>query len=176
MKPEPRTSDQKGDISTLVKDDISTLVLHFAREERRIVFDRSVLDTPMQTADPKLARILRKHAESVLQSLPKGSTTWLDQFRDVLAHELAGGDPTIQVAADALHTSVRTLQRHLAEHDVTFQSELETMREALARRYLVERSMSVAEVAYLLGYSEPSAFHRAFKRWTGTTPGAFRKK
>ena len=68
----------------------------------------------------------------------------------------------------------RTLQRKLQEHGTSHQELLDQLRKDLAMRYLREKEMAICEVAYLLGFSESSAFHRAFKRWTGITPSKFR--
>jgi AraC-like DNA-binding protein len=71
--------------------------------------------------------------------------------------------------------SVRTLQRRLTAEDVTFEDLVDRVRRDLAERHLSESALSIAEIGYLLGYSEPAAFHRAFKRWTGNTPQVFRR-
>jgi AraC-like DNA-binding protein len=71
--------------------------------------------------------------------------------------------------------SGRTLQRRLAAEGVSFQELLDEARKDAAARFLRERTLSACEVAYLVGYSEPAPFHRAFKRWYGTTPELFRK-
>ena len=70
--------------------------------------------------------------------------------------------------------SARTLQRRLADEDVTYLMLLDGTRKAAAGRYVTESTLAIGEIAYLLGYSESAAFHRAFKRWYGTTPEAFR--
>jgi len=75
-----------------------------------------------------------------------------------------------------LATSARSLQRKLAAAGTSFQELLDTTRRDAAARYLEDRTLSVGEVAYLLGYSEPAAFHRAFKRWNGITPLEFRRQ
>jgi AraC-like DNA-binding protein len=71
--------------------------------------------------------------------------------------------------------SPRSLQRRLHEQGRSLQSLLGELRVELARRYLAEPGESVSEVAFLLGFSEVSTFHRAFRRWTGQTPGEYRK-
>jgi AraC-like DNA-binding protein len=70
----------------------------------------------------------------------------------------------------------RTLQRRLAEAGTSFVAELERHRARRAREMLAEGRLSVGEIAFALGYSEPSTFHRAFRRWTGTTPAEFRRE
>ncbi len=72
--------------------------------------------------------------------------------------------------------SARTLQRRLRQANTSFQSAVGSVRQALAERYLAEKNFSVNEIAFLLGYSEPSAFHRSFKRWRGVTPLEFRQR
>jgi AraC-like DNA-binding protein len=70
--------------------------------------------------------------------------------------------------------SERTLQRRLADEGVSYQELLDEARKQVAGRYLTTSALAIGEVAYLLGYSEPAAFHRAFKRWYATTPEAYR--
>jgi AraC-like DNA-binding protein len=72
--------------------------------------------------------------------------------------------------------SGRTLQRRLADEGVSYQELLDDARKEAAGRYLHESALAIGEVAYLVGYSEPAPFHRAFRRWYGTTPEAFRRK
>jgi AraC-like DNA-binding protein len=71
--------------------------------------------------------------------------------------------------------AARTLQRRLAVEGVSFKELVDLARRDVSERLLADRSLSVAEVGYLLGFSEPSAFHRAFKRWRGVTPLEYRR-
>jgi AraC-like DNA-binding protein len=100
----------------------------------------------------------------------------IERFRALTKDELKGGDASLEVLAARLGMSARTLQRKLRALGTSHQELLDEMRKALAVRYLAEPDVAVCEVAYLLGFSESSAFHRAFKRWTGTTPSEFRKR
>jgi AraC-like DNA-binding protein len=95
--------------------------------------------------------------------------------RSVLSARLAEGDASLAVVAGQLATTERALQRRLAHEGVTFESVLDDLRHDLARRYLADPRISVAEIAYLLGYADPSPFYRAFRRWTGTTPREARR-
>lgn len=88
---------------------------------------------------------------------------------------MRGGNTAVDRVAEQLGMSARTLQRKLRTFGTSHQELLDEMRKDLAMRYLHEPEMAVCEVAYLLGFSESSAFHRAFKRWTGTTPSEFRR-
>jgi AraC-like DNA-binding protein len=95
--------------------------------------------------------------------------------RSIIASEFRGGEPSLEHVADQLRLTPRTLQRKLQELGTSHNELFEQMRRQLAMRYLREREMAICEVAYLLGFSESSSFHRAFKRWTGLTPKEFRE-
>ena len=86
------------------------------------------------------------------------------------------GVPTLEQVAKRLATSERTLRRRLEEGGTSFRNLLDETRAELARSYVRDRRLPLTEVAFLLGFSEPSAFHRAFKRWTDTTPSAWRQR
>lgn len=128
---------------------------------------------PMERRDPMLQRVLEQHATGLLRELPDlGSLP--AQVRSTIAAALPSGGATIDEVARRLGMSARSLQRRLAEAGNLFQHLHDDVARGLAERYLRDPKLSVGEVAYLLGYSEPSAFHRAFRRWTGITPKAFR--
>jgi AraC-like DNA-binding protein len=139
-----------------------------------LVIEERVLDLPFARTDPGLAAVLGRHADALLAALPPLDASLTDRVRALVAEGLRGGDPQVKRIAAKLKMSERTLQRKLAAEGTTFDALVDRLREELARRYLTDERLAIAEVAFLLGYSEPSAFHRAFKRWTGTTPGELR--
>lgn len=145
----------------------------FDGDVNELVVPRDLLDRRIAGADPLLHDVLRRHADALLARLPR-TEDLAGQVRDLLARDLAQGEPRIESVAKRLGVNVRTLQRRLADGGSSFQDVLDEVRHDLALRLLDERRVAVAEVGYLLGYSEPSAFHRAFKRWTGTTPDRWR--
>jgi AraC-like DNA-binding protein len=98
----------------------------------------------------------------------------LDDVKAVIERELDHGAPTIGIVARALATSPRTLQRRLGDDGTSFRAAVEAVRADLARGYLRDPGLDLGDVATRLGYAEVSAFLRAFKRWTGTTPSQFR--
>jgi AraC-like DNA-binding protein len=98
----------------------------------------------------------------------------IDQVRNLIAEEFRGGEASLERIADRLGLTPRTLQRKLQELGTSYNDVLDQLRRQLAVRYLREPRMAICEVAYLLGFSEASSFHRAFKRWTGLTPKDFR--
>jgi AraC-like DNA-binding protein len=110
----------------------------------------------------------------LLGQLPRASDA-VAQVRAAIHGELKGGDPSLDHVARKLGTSRRSLQRRLADEDLTYAQVLDDVRSTMARAYLAQRDLSIAEVAYLLGFTEQSSFTRAFRRWTRTSPGEFRR-
>ena len=147
--------------------------VHFGAEDHALVFRDEDLALPLANADAQLGAFLRRHAEGALAKRNKEDSP-LDGVRRILAEELQRGVPAIDVVAARLATTERTLRRRLEREKTTFRALLDETRADLARAYVADASMPLAEVAFMLGFSEPSAFHRAFKRWTRTTPAAFR--
>jgi AraC-like DNA-binding protein len=160
--------------STLVHRQHFRCPLQFEAREARIVFRRSDLDLPIAKADDELAGYLSKYAEQVLASLVRGDT-WKHTVRAAIWALLADGKPTLARVASALGVPRRTLQRRLAAEGTSLHRETEEIRKTMAVAVLRDPSLSIADVSFLLGYAEPSAFFRSFRRWTGKTPRAFRR-
>lgn len=148
--------------------------IHFNRPDNTLVFDSSLLALPISKADPGLCEILDRQAQDQLAKLPRREGL-IEQVRQHLGEALSGGDFKLETISQKLGIGARTLQRKLKEEGTSHQEILDEMRSALSRRYLQEQKFAICEVAYLLGFSEPSAFHRAFRRWTGLTPKEFRR-
>jgi AraC-like DNA-binding protein len=130
---------------------------------------------PLRRGDPVLRRVLESQANDVLARLPARMGLACDVQR-ALTRRVTGGDTRIEAVARQLATSGRTLQRRLAAESVSYQELLDEARKEAAGRHLSESTLAIGEVAYLVGYSEPAPFHRAFKRWYGMTPEVFRRK
>jgi len=128
---------------------------------------------PMRRHDPVLRGVLERHAEEVIARLPAGDDVTIEIRRAIMSR-IPQGETGIQSVARSLATSTRSLQRRLSEAGTSYQELLDSTRREAATRYLQDRRLSIGEVAYLLGYSEPPAFHRAFKRWNGISPQEFR--
>lgn len=150
--------------------------VHFDEEMNELRLPLALLDAPMRRADPKLNTVLRRHASSLLDALPE-DVAFDDTVRRELYRALTEGDatPAVEDIAGRLAVGTRTLQRRLKDVDTNFAALLDEMRFNLATRFLGDPSMTIGEVGFLLGFSEPSAFNRAFRRWAGETPGAYRK-
>lgn len=128
---------------------------------------------PIPRADPVLGAMLAAHARQVTEAVPRVSP-----LRSQLAAHIAQRLrplPTQAECARALGMSGRTLQRRLVAEDTSFSAELNHVRERLARTWLPDRALSLSEIAWMLGFSDPSAFSRAFRRWTGAPPSHFRR-
>ncbi len=147
--------------------------LRFGHQRSELLFPAELLGCPLPEADPALHSIVELQLNTVLERLPAAGAT-VDRVRRVLAEELCDGEPTLDHVAGCLHVTSRTLHRRLEEEGTSFREVVTAVRRELAERYLGERRLTVAEIAFLLGYSEASAFHRAFRRWNGCSPRAFR--
>jgi AraC-like DNA-binding protein len=135
----------------------------------------STWSLPFRRRDPVLQAVLEQHAAEVLARIPARRDV-VDDVRRVLARRVSGGDTRLASVARELGASTRTLQRRLAEAGAAFQAVLDECRLAAAERHLQDASLSIAEIAWLVGYSEPSAFDRAFRRWRGVAPLVYRRR
>jgi AraC-like DNA-binding protein len=144
-------------------------------EERRaaLVLRRADLDLPVSNADGRLCGYLDRLSAEVLESLGQ-EKSFVDRVRRAIWTDLSGGHPCLHKAASFLGVSTRTLQRRLREEGTTFAELLEEFRRKMSLHLLRDKSLAVYEVAFLLGYSDPSAFYRAFRRWCGSSPYEYR--
>lgn len=132
------------------------------------------LSEPLARADAGLHAVLRKSAELLLAELPRVESV-TERVRALLIAELASGPPGISNIAKQLGMSERTLERRLDTEGTTFSELLDTLRRSLATRHLREHGTATADIALLTGFAQTSAFYRAFRRWTGTTPNEYRR-
>lgn len=146
--------------------------LQFAASDYGIVLPKALASAPLIQANPPLQNLLREHAEALLARLPSEGLS--ARVVAMLGEQLARGEPDRAQLARRLHLSERTLQRRLAEEGCNYQQLLNDTRQQLAEHHLSSGSLPAAEIALLLGYSEPSVFFRAFRQWTGLTPGEYR--
>ncbi|HEX2835689.1 MAG TPA: AraC family transcriptional regulator [Thermoanaerobaculia bacterium] len=148
--------------------------LEFGCERSELVFDRAVLDRPVLTADPMLHALMQQHAEQLIARLPRLDSP-ADRVRQAVAMLMSRGVPELEAVARHLHTSARTLQRTLNHEGLTFRQLVDAVRRDLGVRYVADDRLPLPEVAFLLGFSDTSSFHRAFRRWTGSAPGEYRR-
>ena len=140
-----------------------------------LVLPSDLLDQPVPAADPALSRIITAHAEQLLAAHAPVHEDIAAQVRRRLAEGMANGPPSLKAVAQCLNQSERSLQRRLDAEGTRFAELVDEVRHKLALRYVADDRLALGEVAYLLGFAEPSPFYRAFKRWTGTTPAAARR-
>jgi AraC-like DNA-binding protein len=136
---------------------------------------RDAWELPLRRRDSILRGVLERQAEDRIAHQPAPADL-TSEVRRVLASLLARGDAQIQSVARALSTSTRSLQRQLAALGLSYNQLLDQVRKDAAERHLCDGHLSIGEIAYLLGYSEPAAFNRAFRRWHDETPQAFRQR
>lgn len=148
--------------------------VQFAAQDYGIVLPKALADAPLIQANPPLQSLLRQHAEALLARLPSEGLS--ARVVVLLGEQLARGEPDRQQLARSLALSERSLQRHLAEEGSSYQQLLNDTRRQLAERHLQDGQLPATEIALLLGYSEPSVFFRAFRQWTGMTPGEYRQR
>ncbi|MGH7832357.1 MAG: AraC-like transcriptional regulator QhpR [Candidatus Binatia bacterium] len=140
-----------------------------------LVVDRDFVERQVPAADQRLYRILKQHLERILNEMPRQSDL-LSAVRRAIAESMRDGDPKLARVTRKISMSRRTLQRRLKEHGMVFKTLTDDARQRFAFDYLRDRKNTLTEIAFLLGYSEVSAFNRAFKRWTGTTPLEYRRR
>lgn len=147
--------------------------VYFKSGRNALLVTEQSLDTPNKLGDETIANFFDRHLEHTLAKLTTDPE--LDQqVRSIITNVLSEGVPTISFIAAKLHISARTLQRKLSDQGHSFQGLVDIARKDLSQRLLRETNYSLAEVAFLTGFSEQSGFTRAFKRWVGETPRSYR--
>ncbi|ATB36254.1 hypothetical protein CYFUS_001668 [Cystobacter fuscus] len=143
--------------------------IRFGRGEAELHFAEGALDAPLPRADGALASVLDRHAEALLEEIARGAR-WTSRALTHIERRLADGTPRLEDVAQDLGISPRMLRRRLEEENTTFARVVDDIRRRLALKMTADATLSLGEIAFFLGFSEPSAFHRAFRRWTGRTP------
>lgn len=165
--PEPsRTEEHARIFRSEVVFDADATAIHFAKATMAL--------PTVGGGDSELVQVLERHAETLLAKLPPRHG-FSSRVRSAMTPLLPDGAVTIERLATELGASTRSIQRRLHEEGTTFQRVLDELRKEVAISHLGERAHSIAEIALLLGFSDQTAFHRAFVRWTGRTPGELRR-
>ena len=148
--------------------------VQFGVEENTFVLSAKDADRPLPSANRQLAATFDKMLAEELARLDKSDV--VSRCRAAVLGHLSSGEGTAEDTAKQLHMSPRTLQRKLAEANTTYLQLLDDARKDLALRYIEDPRRSVTDITFSLGFSQPSAFTRAFKRWTGVSPSDHRTK
>jgi AraC-like DNA-binding protein len=146
----------------------------FGCEHNQLLLPPQVLDTPVRTASQSEYVVFHQQCQEMLHSLSSVEKTTA-AVRHVLIQS-AGGFLDISQVAERLYVSERTLRRRLTAESTSFRATFDEIRDLLAREYLADTQLTVAEIAHLLDYSETVNFRRAFVRWNGVTPSEYRQQ
>lgn len=144
------------------------------QKETRLYFDSAILDYELWQAEPELLQLHEQLALEKLQELARYDL--VDDVRRAIGASLESGDTTLESVAKQLNITPRRLRSQLSDANTSFQQILSDYRCRLAKKLLAQTNESVEQIVYLTGFSEPSTFYRAFKRWTDETPVEYRKR
>ncbi|NKI17743.1 AraC family transcriptional regulator [Spongiibacter sp. KMU-166] len=145
----------------------------FEQDEQCLVFASEILATPSTHAEPDLLKLHEKVASKQLERLSRQDV--VNDVKQVIAEMLELGQPSLESVSERLNMNERVLRSRLTEAGTSFNQVLADYRCILAKRLLARTEESISDVVYLTGFSEPSTFYRAFKRWTGLTPVEYRQ-
>jgi len=160
------------DIAPLIRF-FATRELAFGCEDSGFALPQSALDLPMKSGDARLLLTADDLAEAALRAQPR--MTSLSSLAASHVESLLPDGATMAAVARAMHMSSRTLQRRLDAEGASFSEIVDEVRERLARRWLADEARTLSDVAFSLGFSDLATFSRAFKRWAGKPPGAWRR-
>lgn len=147
----------------------------FGQKTTQLIFPISYLQIPITHHDADAHRILMLQIEKQFLdfTLPND---FYQHLNKTIFQQISRGSATLENVANAMGLTPRSLQYKLSEVGATYRELLDEVQLSLAHKYLLDKNISLVDVAFLLGYSEQSAFQKAFKRWSNETPGAFRKR
>lgn len=154
--------------------DFFKAALRFGAPTASLTLGQEVLALPMVKGDAAMSAYFEAQLEQHLSTLT-ASPPLFRRIQEVVLGQLGEGPPSLERIASELALSPRTLRRQLQKHATSFKALVDQTRLNVARGYLTDSSLSQEDIAFLLGFSEASAFHRAFRRWTGTTPQSLRR-
>jgi AraC-like DNA-binding protein len=148
----------------------------FSADLETMSFSHAEGARPLRSADAALAATIRRRLDKALTQLDKpGDASIAARVRRALVETMGQGNPSVTTVGRDMGLSARTLSRRLVEEGTSFRVIRDQVRSQLAAALMSDASVSIAEVAFFLGYAEPAPFHRSFKRWTGKTPQAYRR-
>ncbi len=148
--------------------------LLFDQPDTRMIFNRRFLSLPIIQDELALKEFL-KCSPADLLAKPDDSTTYTARIRALIGKDLSQALPDFEFVSTNLNVSPQTLRRRLKDENTSYQEIKDNMRRDVALYHLARQEISINEIAFKVGFTEPSTFHRAFKKWTGLTPGEYRE-
>lgn len=149
--------------------------LFFDQPRSALYYDRKVLDFPQLHVSTRIYEAVEEEFSRFFSADNSVSDPFSLALHSAIRRQIPQGECSIDSIASDMNVSRRTLQRRLKERDTNFQQLLQGVKSGLARRYLQENRLSVIEIAFLLGYGDPSSFSAAFKSWQDCTPTEYRQ-
>ena len=146
----------------------------FHSPSNEVHFPKKIISLPISTQDPHLLSLMESQASALIEAFPCHDN-FFDLVKNAILKVLQDGPPTAAVVCKYLDTSERTLYRYLGDRGIKFSDIVRSVRFELAKSYLTDSSISLNEIAMILGYSDQSVFTRAFKQWSGVAPLNWRK-
>ncbi|TRZ43981.1 AraC family transcriptional regulator [Robertkochia solimangrovi] len=167
--------EHQSPTNTLEYQNFFNCDVHFSKKENSLSFLTTDLETPSTKADKSISKFLLERMEEERIGIQKLDIRIVSEIRSLVKDALPSGIPPIQQISDHMGMSSRTLKRRLAENNTTYREIIKDTQVEIAQYLLFSSDQSVAEIAFLTGFSEQSAFNRAFKKWTSKTPLEYRK-
>jgi AraC-like DNA-binding protein len=146
----------------------------FGQSANCIVFAAQDLQAPIIGYDPRLNATLKELLDARVRE-QAGPASFSEKVKQAILRHAQITFPPLELVADVLHMTPRTVQRKLQEEDTSFRQVSDAVKEEIARNLLANPELAIAEIGLRLGYGDVSSFHRAFRQWVGMTPSAFRK-
>lgn len=148
--------------------------IHFNEQVSALVFDERDLSIPTLEPNQEILYLFEKQAREAYAKL-ENNNNYTRKTKSILLSKMKGSLPSIKFIADELGISVRSFQLYLQNEQTTYSKLVDEIRKDMSESYLKDKKISIDEISYILGFSEVSTFHRAYKKWTDMTPGQFRK-
>lgn len=147
----------------------------FEQKENAVIIPNTLLNEATKDSDPQLKQLMNNKGDMLLKGY-RLETNLSNEVRAAICQQLPQGEPEIEQVALQLDTHVRSLRKRLQEANTSFKTLLDEVRYELAQAYLADAQLSLVDIAFMLGFSEQSAFSRAFKRWNGNSPSQYRNQ